>query len=222
MPPDGWSGQPGVPGEGVEVRPTKPTPDGHGPVVLHHRGEPEGAAEAPDPHIGEEVPVEVVYEKAVPGHPLHLREHPDRRGAVKVMQKQGRVGNVDGPGIVGKGLGVPDLDTDPVPKTGGQVLVQMGPGMAHRDGVGVNADEVQGAPEALASPGQVDQVVSAPAPHVQQTEAFVVPERWVEDVIRGPVPSEQPVDASEVAEGPRETSVRDRKIIHPLLGLQAR
>lgn len=222
VPPDGRSGQPGGPGKRAQLRPPKAAQHRHRAVVLYHRGEVQGAAEAPDPHIGEEVPVEVVHEKAVPGHPLHLRKHPDRRGAVKVMQKQGRVGDVDGPGIVGKGLGVPDLDTDPVPKTGGQVLVEMGPGMAHRDGVGVNADEVQGAPEALASPGQVDQVVSAPAPHVQQTEAIVVPERRVEGAIRGPVPSEQPVDASEVAEGPRETSVRDRKIIHPLLGFQAR
>ncbi len=167
MPPDGWGGQPGGPGEGVEVRPAKPAPDGHGTVVLYHWGEPQGAAEAPDPHVGEEVTVEVVHEKAVPGHPLHLREHLDRRGAVEVMQKQGRVGDVDGPGVVGEGLGIADLDADPVPETWGKVSVEVGSGMAYRDGVGVNADKVQGAPEAFASPGQVDQMVAAPAPDVQ-------------------------------------------------------
>lgn len=60
MPLDGWGGQPGAPGKGAELRPTKPAPYRDGAVVLYHWGEAQGTAKAPDPHIGEEVPVEVV------------------------------------------------------------------------------------------------------------------------------------------------------------------
>ena len=221
MPPDGRSGQPGGPGKRAKLRPPKAAQHRHRAVVLYHRGEVQGAAEAPDPHIGEKVSVQVVHEKAVPGHPLHFREHPDRRGAVKVMQKQGRVGDVDGPGVVGKGLSIAHLDVDPGPETGSKLAVEMGPGMAYCDGVGVNANEVYGASEALASPGQVDQMVSASTPHIQQAKAIVALQHRVEDAIRCPVPSEQPVNPSEVAEGLRKAGVRDRKVVHPLLGLQA-
>ncbi len=158
----------------------------------------------------------------MPGHPLHLREHLDRRGTVKVVQEQGRVGDVDGPVVVGKGLGIPDLDTNPVPEARGKLVVEVGPGMAYRDGVGVNADEVQDAPETLASPDQMRQMVSAPAPHIQQAKAIVAPQHGVKNTVRRPVPSEHPVHPSEVAEGSRETSVGDRKVVHPFLGLQAR
>ena len=165
--------------------------------------------------------MEVVHEQAVPGHPLHFREHLDRRGAVKVMKKQGCVGDVDSPGVVGKGLGIADLDVDPGPETGGKLAVEMGSGVADRHGVGVNANEVYGTPEALTPSDQVNQMVPTPAPHIQQAKAIVALQHRVEDAIRGPVPSEQPVNPSEVAEGLREAGVRDRKVVHPLLGLQA-
>lgn len=86
---------------------------------------------------------------------------------MKVMKEQGRMGDVDGPAVVGKGLGIPDFDMDLVPEACGKLMVEVSPGMAYRDGVGVNADKVQDAPEALTSPDQVDQVVSTPAPHIQ-------------------------------------------------------
>ncbi len=209
-------------GEGVKLRPPEAAPHRHGTVVLDHGSEPKGPAEAPDACVGQEMPMKIIHEEAVPGHPLHLRKHLDRRRAVEVVKEQGCVGEVDCPSVVGKGPGIPDLDTDAGPEGGRELSIKIGPGMTNRDGVGVDADEVYGTPEAFAPPGQVEQMVAAPTPYIQQAEAIMSLQNRVEDMIRCPVPSEQPVDASEVAEGPCKTGVRDRKVVHPLLGLQTR
>jgi len=86
--------------------------------------------------------VEVIHDEPQLRDSLHLFEHANCRGAVNVVEEEGRVDEVDGPGVVGKGLSVPDLDVNLRAEGGRELPVEVRPGVTHGDGVGVNANEV--------------------------------------------------------------------------------
>jgi hypothetical protein len=166
--------------------------------------------------------MKVIHDEALAGDPFHLREHVDQRRAMKVMEEKGRVGEVNGPVLVGEGTSVADLDADLRAKSGGEPPVEIRPGVPDRDRVRVDSDQIERTSEAVSAADQVGQVVPAAAPQVQQAEAVTMLQNRVQEMVRGPVSPEHAVEASKVAEGADEAAIGDREVVHPLVGLQAR
>jgi hypothetical protein len=55
------------------------------------------------------MPMQIVHDDAVPGHPLHLPEKAAGRVAVEVVQKECGMSNVDRVVVAGESKGVLDL-----------------------------------------------------------------------------------------------------------------
>jgi hypothetical protein len=117
-------------------------------------------------------------------------------------------------------LGVLNLDADLRAAGGGKFGVQVGPRMSHRHRVGVDPHEFCLAAEGGGPAGKVDEIVSDSAAHVHDAEVIAASKDRIEKCIGRSVRPEQPIGQSEIPKGTRESRIGDRKIVHPLLGVQ--
>jgi len=222
VPPNGGWGKLGLAGQGPELATPKALPDRQWGVVLHHWGHTQKAAQQPNADVREGMAVEVVDQQAAPSPPLHLAEEPHSPAAVEVVQEEGRVDDIEGVRFVGERKGVSNLDPNLRSEGRGEGGVEVGAGVTHRDRVGVEPDDLGTASKPDGSTNKVDQVVSTPAAQVQNAEGLVASEKRVQDRVRRSVRAQQAVRPPKVSEGSRQTRIRNREIVHPLLRLHPR
>jgi len=100
------------------------------------------------------------------------------------------------------------------------MCVEVGTGVPDGDWIRVESDELCPTVMPLGTSGHVGQVVSSPTPDVQNFEPIVPPkERRQYGVGRGVRP-EKLVCEAKVSQRSSQAHIRDRKVVHPLLGLQ--
>jgi len=188
--------------------------------VLNHGGHPKEAAESPNAEVREKMSVEVVNDEAPAGDPLQLREKMNGVFPVKVVEEQGCVHNVNVVVWIRQVSGIPYVHLDLRAAGGSQFSVQVGPRVPHGDRVGIDSDEFCAAPECGGPAGKVDEIVSNSAAHVHDAEVIVALKHRVEKCIGRSVRHEQPIGQSEIPKSTRKSRIGDRKIVHPLLGVQ--
>jgi len=160
--------------------------------------------------------VQVVHDDAEPAHPIHLPEQSDSSFAVKVVEEEGRVGDVEGIVGVGKGQGISDLDPHLETKSRGEGGVEPGASASHRDGIQVHPDGPDSCPPFGTEAHRVHQVVARARSQVQKVELRVSREQGPDHSAGRPKAAEQSVDPPKVAESSPERLAANVGGVHPL------
>jgi hypothetical protein len=104
--------------------------------------------------------MKVVDEHARLDESLHFCKQSDGVFPVEVVEKQCGVRDTERPLLGGGGEGVARVHGHAGTKPGGQMAVEVGPGVAHRGGIGVQPDRLYRALELNGPTNEVHQVVA--------------------------------------------------------------
>lgn len=189
--------------------------------MLDHSGHAQDSTQPPDSREGQEMPVEVIDDDAVAGHPIHGLQKLHGRCPVEMVKEEGGVRDVECVGGIGRGEGIPDVDAHLGAKVPRKVAIQVGSGETDDGGVGIETDQFCRAIEGRCSVGKRGEVVPSSTADVKDSDVVTPLEERIQHGRRGRVASEKTIDVPEVGQCVGEKWTSDRGIVHPFLSLQA-